>query len=83
MGILQKYGLGEALDKSVTQDDIRLEISDLLADIEYIEARHSVCLVGERAHLNDPYVDCKGMTRAQCIFFFSRWRNSIFSRYSK
>ena len=83
MGILQKYGLDDSINELVTEDDIALEISELLADIEHIEKKHSTVLVGERSHLNDPYVDCKGMTRGQCAHFFSVWRNGILSRYMK
>lgn len=83
MGILEKYGSNpEQLNERVTRDDIALEIKDLLNDIEYIEQKHGTVLIGERSNLDKPYIDCRGMTRAECAHLFSTWRNNIYSRYS-
>lgn len=82
MGILEKYGSNfEQLNEPVTSDDIALEIKDLKADIAYIERMYNTTLVGERLNLTKPYVDCQGMTRAQCACFFSVWRNGMYKRY--
>lgn len=82
MGILEKYGSNlERLNELVTSDDIALEIKDLKVDITYIERMYGTTLVGERLNLTKPYVDCQGMTRAQCVCFFSVWRNGMYKRY--
>lgn len=82
MGILEKYGSNfERLNELVTSDDIALEIKDLKVDIAYIERMYGTTLVGERLNLTKPYVDCQGMTRAQCVCFFSVWRNGMYKRY--
>lgn len=82
MGILEKYGSNlERLNEPVTSDDIALEIKDLKVDIAYIERMYGTTLVGERLNLTKPYVDCQGMTRAQCVCFFSVWRNGMYKRY--
>lgn len=83
MGILKKYKTNtRALNQKVTKEDVSLEIQDLVKDIEYIEKTHSTILFGDRAHLNEAYIDCQHMTKSACAHFFSVWRSGIFKRYN-
>lgn len=65
-----------------TRDFIKSQIDELTATIEDIEKKSGKKLVGDRAFLERPYEDCKGMTNFQVIHFFSVWRAGIFARYN-
>ena len=80
MGIFNKYDISQ-LNTLVTEEDIELELKDLLSDIEYIEKKYNTRLIGERNNFNNARHDLLGLTKAQCVIFFSIWRKGIFSRY--
>lgn len=84
MGIFKTYrNSKEELENVVTIDDIHSEVDDLLKDIEYIEKRFNTVLVGDRADLCRPFIDCVNMTKVECAYFFSVWRSKLFHKWLK
>ena len=65
-----------------TKDFIKTQIDELISTIENIEKKSGKKLVGDRAFLEKPYEDCKGMTNLQVIHFFSVWRTGMLARYN-
>lgn len=60
---------------------IELALADLLSDIAYVEARHGVVLVGDRADFDRARKDWLWFTRVQVAHAVSVWRSGIFKRY--
>lgn len=63
------------------RDFIEAALSELETDIAYIEKRHNVVLVGDRADFNRARYDWLYLTKAQVAWAVSYWRSGIFRRY--
>lgn len=65
------------------EDFIEKALSDLESDIRYVEQKHNMVLVGDRADFDRVRHDWRIMTRAQVAYAVSYWRRGIFERYAK
>ena len=65
----------------ISRETIEEEVKNTLKLIERIEEDQHKVLVGDRRFLDRPFIDCKNMTNAQALQFFSLWRAGIIARY--